>query len=106
MRITNKNGGVLVEDVPPEEAEQEEAYMESQDSLTTLRMSGRKRKPPPENLNSYENELQNVMSHFIMTQYLLKKEPKKNPVKDDEAVIKEITQLNDWYVMEPLSYGS
>ena len=68
MRITNKNGGVLVEDVPPEEAEQEEAYMESQDSLTTLRMSGRKRKPPPEHLNSYENELQNVMSHFIMTQ--------------------------------------
>ena len=45
---------VLVEDVPPEEAEQEKISMDSQDSPPPRRKSGRKCKPPGEHLNFYE----------------------------------------------------
>ena len=41
-----------------------------------------------------------------MTQYSLEKGLKKYPKKGAEAVIKEMTQMNHWYAMENLYYGS
>ena len=46
------------------------------------------------------------MSPFIMVQYSLKKGLKKYPKKGSEVIIKEMIQLHNRGVMEPLVYGS
>ena len=60
-----------------------------------------KRKP----IVTYEEEFQNIMSHFIMTQYSLKKGLKKLPKKGADGFIEDMAHLHNREAMEPLAYG-